>query len=1106
MSSEEEKNMGGKKLQKSYFDVVGLCCSSEVPLIENILKPLEGIKQVSVIVPSRTVIVVHDTLLISQLQIVKALNQARLEANIRVYGDEKHKKTWPSVYSMASGLLLALSFLKFVYPPFKYLALGAVAAGILPIILKAFVSIRNVRVDINILVIIAVIATIAMRDYLEAGTIVFLFSIADWLESRASHKANAVMSSLMSIAPQKAVIAETGEVVDVDEVKVNTVLAVKAGETIPIDGVVIDGNCEVDEKTLTGESFPVAKLKDSIVWAGTINLNGYISVMTTALSEDCVVAKMAKLVEEAQNSKTSTQRLIDKFAKFYTPAVVVISTLVAVIPLVLKVHNEKYWLHFALVVLVSACPCALILSTPVATFCAYTAAATSGLLIKGGQSLETLAKIKIMAFDKTGTITKGEFAVTNFQSLSDDIDLNTLLYWVSSIESKSSHPLAEAIVDHGRSLSIEPNPEKVTEFENFPGEGIFGKIDEKVFYIGNKKIATRAGSKTEVPTLEGEVDGGKTVGYIYSGPTPVGIFSLSDTCRSGVQEAIRQLKLLGIKTAMLTGDSQSAAMQAQEQLGGALELVHAELLPEGKVKIISEFKKEGPTAMLGDGLNDAPALASADIGISMGISGSALASETGDIILMSNDLRKIPEAIKLARRSRRKVIENIILSVITKLAILGLAVAGHPIVWAAVLADVGTCLLVILNSMLLLPRRHKHGGKSCKSSTQHHVHKNGCGDTNGCSSHHHHQHQHQHEPEHQQQHHHHHHHEHEHQHQQHQHQHQHQGHKHCCSDKAEPQKHVAKSCSSKSPPCPSNPSLSGSVPHLKNTENHDQCKGSHELHESDHCHHGRCDKSQDEVQKHDTENKCCSDSHNLNLNARDVNTASIKSHGHCLGHKSHGTKHCHNQNVGMVTRDSTSHSSPCHLNPCDKKQSQQLGEHCHSNHSCEKLQNHGTIHDIQHQKTGCHSDNHGCENLHDHGIIHDIPHQKSGCHSDFKKHGTSEISIDITEEHDETASKPDCSSLAEKEKDSCKDCSKTCENPPVECEGCDGSIEKEVSSCCYNEGCSKESIESSIAHACISLDKRVVGGCCKSYMRECCGKHGHSRIGNFVGLSEIVTE
>ncbi|KAK2412531.1 putative inactive cadmium/zinc-transporting ATPase HMA3 [Trifolium repens] len=1057
MSSVEEKNKEGKKMQKSYFDVVGLCCSSEVPLIENILKPLQGIKEVSVIVPSRTVIVVHDTNLISQLQIVKALNQARLEANIRVYGDEKHKKQWPSIYSIASGLLLALSFLKFVYPPLKYLALGAVAAGAVPIILKAIVSIRNVRFDINILVIIAVIGTIAMEDYLEAGTIVFLFSIAEWLESRASHKANAVMSSLMSIAPQKAVIAETGEVVDVDEVKVSTILAVKAGEVIPIDGVVLDGNCEVDEKTLTGESFPVAKQKDSTVWAGTINLNGYISVKTTALAEDCVVAKMAKLVEEAQNSKTSTQRLIDKFAKFYTPAVVVISTLVAVVPIMLKVHNEKYWLHFALVVLVSACPCALVLSTPVATFCAYTKAATSGLLIKGGDSLETLAKIKIMAFDKTGTITKGEFVVTNFQSLSDDIDLNTLIYWVSSIESKSSHPLAEAIVDHGRSISIEPNPEKVTEFENFPGEGICGKIDDRVLYIGNKKIATRAGSETVVPSLEGEVHGGKTIGYIYSGSIPVGIFSLSDACRSGVLEAIRKLKLMGIKTAMLTGDCQSAAMQAQEQLGNALEVVHADLLPEGKVKIISEFKREGPTAMLGDGINDAPALALADIGISMGISGSALATETGDIILMSNDLRKIPEAIKLARKSRRKVIENIVLSVITKVAILALAIAGHPIVWAAVLADVGTCLLVILNSMLLLRKSHKHDGKSCKSSAQHHVHKHGCGDTNSGSSHHHHNHD---------QHHHH-----------HQHPHQHPSHKHCCSEKVEPKKCASQPCSSKNPPCTSNPSLSGNVDHLKNMENHDQCKGSDELHESDHCHHGTCDKIQDVVHKHDIENKCCSDSHNVALNVEDTGAASVHSHGNCLAHKSHGEKHCHIQNIDMVTHDSTSLGSPCHLHSCDDKESQQFTKHCHSNH------------------------------IHDHGTIHDIHHKKPGCHSDFKEHATDEISIDIITEHVESSLKHGCSSLAEKEKDSCKDCSKPCEILPVECDSCEVLNEKEVSSCCKNDCSSKESIESSIMHACISFDKREIGGCCKSYMKECCGRHRHSGAGSFVGgLSEIVTE
>ncbi|KAF7838009.1 putative inactive cadmium/zinc-transporting ATPase HMA3 [Senna tora] len=554
------------------------------------------------------------------------------------------------------------------------------------------------------------------------------------------------MSMLMNITPQKAVIAETGEMVGVEEVEVNTILAVKAGEVIPIDGIVVDGRCEVDEKTLTGESFPVPKQKDSVVWAGTINLNGYVSVKTNALAEDCVVAKMAKLVEEAQNSKTSTQRLIDHFAKplllLMFAAVVVISALTAVIPIALRVHNEKQWVQLALVVLVSACPCALILSTPVVTFCAYTKAATSGLLIKGGDHLETLSKIKVMAFDKTGTITKGEFLVTSFQSLSHDVDLNALLYWVSSIESKASHPLAAAVIEYAKSMNIEPKPEKVVDFENFPGEGIRGKIDDRDIYIGNKKIATRAGSGT-VPTLEDGSQGGKTTGYIYSGATPIGFFSLTDACRTGAQEAIDQLKLLGIKTAMLTGDSQAAAVQAQEQLGHALDLVHAEPLPEGKAKILTEFKNEGRTAMVGDGLNDAPALATADIGISMGISGSSLASETGNIILMSNDLRKIPLAIKLARKSHRKVIENVVLSVITKAAILGLAFAGHPLVWAAVLADVGTCLLVILNSMLLLRKGHKHGGKCCASSAQRHMHKGGCSAGNGkCSDNHDHDHGH----------------------------------------------------------------------------------------------------------------------------------------------------------------------------------------------------------------------------------------------------------------------------------------------------------------------------------------------------------------------------
>ncbi|KAK4798616.1 hypothetical protein SAY86_030942 [Trapa natans] len=658
-----------EKLQKSYFDVPGICCSLEISLVENILKPINGVEDVSVIVVSKTVIVIHDDLLVSQAQIVDLLNKARLEARIKGSGE---------------------------------------AVGIFPIILKGIAAIRGSRIDINILVLSAVIGTVALKEYGEAGTIVFLFTIAQWLVSRASHKATSAMFCLMGMAPQKATIAETGEVVDVHEVQLGSVLAVKAGEVVPMDGIVVDGISEVDEKTLTGESFPVCKQVDSSVWAGTINLNGYISVRTTALAEDCVVAQMAKLVEEAQSKKSGTQRFIDDFAKFYTPVVLFISVGFAVVPMALWVPDRDHWLRLALVVLVSACPCALILSTPVATFCALTKAAEHGLLVKGGGYLEILGKMNTVTLDKTGTITRGEFSVSEFQSFLAEISLETLLYWVSSIECKSSHPIAAPLIQYARSFGVEPRPNEVEDFQNFPGEGIYGKIDGRDIFIGNKRIAIKARSEN-VPLLPAGANGGKTVVCVFLGETLVGMFSLSDECRDGAAEVIGQLKSLNIKTAMLTGDTLEAAIYADNHIRNSLDLVYAELLPEEKLIIIEELKKEGLTAMVGDGINDAPSLAASDIGISMGISGSALAIETGHIILMSNDIGKIPRAVTLARRGQRKVIENVVISVLVKGAILALAFVGYRLVWAAVLADTGTCLLVILNSMLLLRDNHGDG-------------------------------------------------------------------------------------------------------------------------------------------------------------------------------------------------------------------------------------------------------------------------------------------------------------------------------------------------------------------------------------------------------------
>ncbi|CAJ1975904.1 unnamed protein product [Sphenostylis stenocarpa] len=773
-------------MKRSSFEVLGMCCATEAALVERILKPLHGVKHVSVIVPTRTVTVVHDVLFISVLQIASfiasiyensscqtlvevlasdALNAARLEASLKVQGETDNEKKWPDLPTMVCGLFLALSFLKYVYHPLEWLALGSVFIGFPKVLLRAIASIRALTLNINILVLLAVCSTAALQDFWEAGVIIFLFSIAQWLETRATHKvttagllfvytpllscdseefvfsslwdtlitvklfnthlilqenisfeyvmAKVAMSSLTSMAPQKAVIAESGERVDVNDVKINTILAVKAGDAIPLDGIVVEGKCEVDEKMLTGESLPVIKELDSIVWAGTINVNGYISIKTTVLAKDTVVARMSKLVEEASSRKSRTQRFIDNFAKYYIPSVVLISASIAVVPAALEVPDIKPWFHLAIVVLLSACPCALILSTPVAIFCALTKAAISGLLLKGGDYIETLSGIKTVAFDKTGTITRGEFTVTDF-SVVDDISIETLLYWVSSIESKSSHPMAAALVEYGMSRSVRPIPENVENFDNFAGEGVFGRIDGKDIYIGNRRIGARADSKRVDCHLQfqsHEISSPKQ----YCGPTLVGVFSLVDTCRSGALEAIEQLKLLGVRSVLLTGDSTQAAMYVHSQLNHLLDIVHAELLPVEKAVIIENWKKDGLTAMIGDGINDAPALATADIGISMGISGSALANETGNAILMSNDIQKIPEAIRLARKTTRKLIENVIISIGFKSAVLALAISGYPIVWLAVLTDVGTCLLVILNSMLILQEKPKYERKSTSS-------------------------------------------------------------------------------------------------------------------------------------------------------------------------------------------------------------------------------------------------------------------------------------------------------------------------------------------------------------------------------------------------------
>ncbi|KAM0904339.1 hypothetical protein ACQ4PT_018054 [Festuca glaucescens] len=710
-----------RKCEKTYLDVLGVCCSAEVALVERLLAPLNGVRAVSVVVPSRTVIVEHDPEATSQSRIVKVLNGAGLEASVRAYGSSGIISRWPSPYIVACGVLLLASSFGWLLPPLQWLALGAACAGAPPMILRGFAAASRLTLDINLLMLIAVAGAVALKDYTEAGAIVFLFTTAEWLETLACTKASAGMSSLMSMIPPKAVLAGTGEVVNVRDIGVGAVIAVRAGEVVPVDGVVVDGQSEVDERSLTGESYPVPKQPQSEVWAGTLNLDGYIAVRTTALAENSTVAKMEKLVEEAQNSRSKTQRLIDSCAKYYTPAVVVLGAGVALLPLLLGAGDPERWFRLSLVLLVSACPCALVLSTPVATFCALLTAARMGILVKGGDILESLGEITAVAFDKTGTITRGEFSIDAFRVVGDKVQMSHLLYWISSIESKSSHPMAAALVEYAQSKSIQPKPENVAEFRILPGEGIYGEMDGKHIYIGNSRALARGSCHTDTAPEKIDDLKGVSIGYVVCDGDLVGVFTLSDDCRTGASEAIRELRSMGITSVMLTGDSAEAARHAQQQLGGVLEELHSALFPEDKVRLVGALKaRAGPTMMVGDGINDAPALAMADVGVSMGISGSAAAMETSHATLMSSDILRVPEAVRLGRRARRTILVNVVTSLAAKAAVLVLALAWRPLLWAAVLADVGTCLLVVLNSMLLLGEGTTGRGKdeACRATAR----------------------------------------------------------------------------------------------------------------------------------------------------------------------------------------------------------------------------------------------------------------------------------------------------------------------------------------------------------------------------------------------------
>lgn len=555
--------------------------------------------------------------------------------------------------------------------------------------------------NINFLVIVASAGAIYINQLPEAAAVIFFFSLAEVFEEYGIERAKRAIESLVSKSPQTATL-KGGNVVKAAEVRIKDVVVVRPGEAIPLDGVVVNGESSVDESAITGESLPQYKVGGNNVFAGTLNLNGFLEIEVTKESKDSTYSKIIKLVERAQSSRAPSQEFIDRFAKYYTPGVVSAAAMIAAVPPLFFNGVFDEWLYRALVLLVIACPCALVISSPASIASAIGGAARRGILIKGGRHLEDLGRIRAAAFDKTRTLTIGKPSISRVVTF-NEFSEKQLLEDAAGIERFSSHPLAKSILDYSQRKGVEPHV--MEKFEDVAGKG--GKArclvcKDVEHCIGNLKLIG-AGSKTssdvvaKVEELEKE---GNTVVLVSEGEVVMGALAISDQVRPESGEAIAKLKGMGIETAILTGDNRRTAEFVGRALG--IESVNASLLPDEKVQTIEGMKKRyGYVAMVGDGVNDSPSLAASTVGIAMGMGGSDVAIETSDVTLMKSNLLDVPYSIRLGRRTKKTIKHNIGVSLGVKAIFLVLAVLGLVHLEYAIAADSGVAILVIANGLRL---------------------------------------------------------------------------------------------------------------------------------------------------------------------------------------------------------------------------------------------------------------------------------------------------------------------------------------------------------------------------------------------------------------------
>ncbi len=701
-----EASTAGSRL--STFRIEAMDCPTEQTLIQNKLGKLAGVQQLEFNLINRILGVTHD--LPSTAPIIDAIKSLGMQADPIVEGTPAaeppgKKHWWPLALSGVGALGAEIMHFTNAAPTWviAIVALVSILSGGLTTYKKGWIALKNLNLNINALMSIAVTGAILIGQWPEAAMVMFLFTVAELIEAKSLDRARNAISGLMQMTPEQATVRQAdGNWIEqeVKSIELGAIVRVKPGERIGLDGEVTAGQSTIDQAPITGESLPIEKSVGDKVFAGTINQAGSLEYKVTAAANNSTLARIIHAVEQAQGARAPTQRFVDSFSKIYTPAVFLFALGVAVIPPLFMAGAWFDWIYRALVLLVVACPCALVISTPVTIVSGLAAAARKGILIKGGVYLEGGYKLDYLALDKTGTITHGKPVQTDYLALFPNVE-DSAPALAASLAGRSDHPVSLAIafaaVDKNLPVHV------VDNFEALAGRGVRGDINGQTYHLGNHRLVEDLGLCS--PELEEKLFAlekqGKSVVLLLDKSGPLALFAVADTVKDSSREAIQQLHELGIKTLMLTGDNTHTAQAIAAQVG--IDQAQGDLLPTDKLQAIEALYGQGHrVGMVGDGINDAPALARAEIGFAMAAAGTDTAIETADVALMDDDLRKIPAFIRLSRQTSSILKQNIALALVIKAIFLVVTFLGLATMWMAVFADMGVALLVVFNGLRLL--------------------------------------------------------------------------------------------------------------------------------------------------------------------------------------------------------------------------------------------------------------------------------------------------------------------------------------------------------------------------------------------------------------------